>query len=66
MPARSAGEGQLPPLALRLLRSGLLLVRVPRAEGLPTGGLFKPYAKLVARVGRREAETERDAAESSR
>lgn len=67
VPARGAGGGdalQLPPLALRLLRSGLLLVHVQRAEGVPSGGLFKPYVKLVLRVGRRQAET--DASQASR
>lgn len=62
--ARTAGDGALPPLALRLLHSGLLLVKVQRAEGIPSGGLFKPYVKLVLRVGRRQAET--DATQASR
>lgn len=67
VPARAAGGCdalQLPPLALRLLRSGLLLVMVQRAEGIPSGGLFKPYVKLALRVGRRQAET--DASQASR
>jgi len=64
VPARSATAEQLHPLAVRLLHSGLLLVAVPRAEGMPAGGMFKPYVKLVVRVGRREAET--DATQASR
>lgn len=64
VPSRSATAEQLHPLALPLLHSGLLLVAVPRAEGISAGGMFKPYVKLVLRVGRREAET--DAAQASR
>lgn len=48
--ARSAG---LTPLALRLLRSGLLVVAVRRAEGVLvvaglglSGSLFKPFIKV--------------------
>lgn len=64
VPSRSATAEQLHPLALPRLHSGLLLVAVPRAEGISAGGMFKPYVKLVLRVGRREAET--DAAQASR
>ena len=64
VPSRTAGGEQLHPLALRLLHSGLLLVGAPRVEGIPAGGMFKPYVKLVVRVVQREAET--DAAQASR
>ncbi len=57
----------LPPAALRLLGSGMLIVAIPRAEGLLQGrraGLFKPHYKAVLRVGEHRAES--DAAQASR
>ncbi|KAL4433978.1 hypothetical protein ABPG75_000419 [Micractinium tetrahymenae] len=61
------GWEPLPPAALRLLGSGMLIVAIPQAEGLLQGrraGLFKPYFKAVLRVGERQAES--DAAQASR
>lgn len=61
------GWEPLPPTALRLLGSGMLIVAIPRAEGLLQGrraGLFKPHYKAVLRVGEHRAES--DAAQASR
>lgn len=61
------GWEPLPPAALRLLGSGMLIVAIPQATGLLQGrraGLFKPYFKAVLRVGQRQAES--DAAQASR
>ncbi|PSC71787.1 DNA polymerase kappa [Micractinium conductrix] len=57
------GAGALPPLALRLLRSGLLVVAVPCAKGVMAGlgasaSLFKPFFKVLARVAGQQAETD--------
>lgn len=55
----------LPPLVQRMLRSGLLVVAVRRAEGVPAGGLFKPYFKALVEVGGL-GRAETDAAQANR
>lgn len=64
---RHPAREPLPPAALRLLGSGMLIVAIPQAEGLLRGrraSLSKPHFKAVLRVGERRAES--DAAQASR